>query len=143
MSVHVFYYLGGHDVFQDLAKDASKGYWTVVYSLRFVTLFEHWCYVSLTPLYGKFSCFDRSLKMTWIIGEISSLSSLRINGLILSGPAALLGFKLPRSFIIPLRPQTLASWVLGFEDPGNLNRGLSYHSRPWPGLSYVRGVLCV
>ena len=58
MFVHVFYYFGGHDVFQDLAEDASKGYWTVVYSLRFVTLFEHWCYVSLAPFYGKFSCFD-------------------------------------------------------------------------------------
>ena len=41
MFVHVFYYFGGHDVFQDLAEDASKGYWTVVYSLRFATLFEH------------------------------------------------------------------------------------------------------
>ena len=49
-------------MFQDLAKDASKGCRTLVYSLRFVTLFEHWCYVSLTPFYGNFSCFDRSLK---------------------------------------------------------------------------------
>ena len=101
-------------MFQDLAKDACKGYGTVVYSLLFVIPFEHWNYISSTPVYvmGNFSVSTDLSKITWMIGEISSLSSLRIKGLILSGPSALPGFRLLRNFVIPFI-EISSSGILG------------------------------
>ena len=40
-------------MFQDLAKDTGKGNGTVVYSLGFVTFFEHWGDKSTTPVCGE------------------------------------------------------------------------------------------
>ena len=50
---------------------------------------------------GSFPFSTDLSKMTFTIGEISLHSSLRINGLIWLGPAALPGLRLPRSFVIP------------------------------------------
>ena len=45
-------------MFQDLAKDTGKGNGTVVYSLGFVTFFEHLGDKSMTPVCGEFSSFN-------------------------------------------------------------------------------------
>ena len=49
-------------MFQDLAKDTGKGNGTVVYSLGFVTFFEHWGDKSMTPVCGEFSSFNGPVK---------------------------------------------------------------------------------
>ena len=89
-------------MFKDLAKYACKGFGTVVYSLGYITFFKHWSDKSMAPVCGEFTSFNGSVKD--YLNEMRNPppdSSLRTNGLILTGPAALPGFRLLRSFIMP------------------------------------------
>ena len=47
-------------MFQDLAKDTGKGNGTVVYSLGFVTFFEHWGDKSMTPALNSSMVLDET-----------------------------------------------------------------------------------
>ena len=62
---------------------------------------------------GSFPDCKDSVKITWSMGARVSLSSLRASGWILSGPAALIGFKVPSIFLIPF-VEMVKSGMMGY-----------------------------
>ena len=115
----------------------SKGCRTIILQSGFCRLFEHRSHMCRkTDPCGVFPVSTDLPKMTIIIGEILFRSSLRINGLIWSGPAAFPGL---RSRL--LKSGTPVSKVPSHGDSDDMILGLTYHSRPKTGLSCVLTVI--
>ena len=85
-------------VFKYLTEYTGEEDWSVISSWRFIALFEDRCYLGPAPLCWKFIRLDGALKITWMIGAISSRNSFSKSGFSLSGPAAFPRFQILQEF---------------------------------------------
>ena len=97
-------------MFHDLTQDTCKGNRPVIGSSWFIPLLEYRRDIGWVP--DKW--YSTGLKGTLMIGASSTLSSWRMTGLILSGPAAFLGIRFFRRFNIPAS-EILMSGIRGVE----------------------------
>ena len=105
-------------MFKYLTGYTGEGDWSVISISRFITLLEDRCYLVSAPLCWKFTRLDETLKITRMIGAISSRNSFSKSGLSLSRPAAFLGFKFCKRFRIPDTEIPKSSMIgVEFSDP--------------------------